>query len=171
MGSGILAGLQRTTRERPTLRPPWADGQTTGAQILRFGAVGLTTTVAYFGLFWLLQTVAAPALANVLALLMTTVANTAANRRLTFGVKGRERLTHAHASGLLAFGLSLTMTTGSISALQLAAPRAGALVELGALGLANALATVARFLLLRASIYHPRRQSSQPPDVSRRTTA
>jgi putative flippase GtrA len=139
--------------------------------MLRFGAVGLTTTVAYFGLFWLLRAVAAPALANLLALLVTTLANTAANRRLTFGVRGRERLARAHASGLLAFGLSLTITTGSLSALQLAAPRAGAMVELAALGLANLLATVARFLLLRAAVYHPRRHSSQPPDISRRTAA
>jgi putative flippase GtrA len=132
--------------------------------------VGLSTTVAYFAIFWLLRSVVTPAVANLLALVITTLANTAANRRLTFGVKGRQRLVRAHAGGLLAFGLSLTMTTGTISALQLAAPGAGALVELVALGLANALATVARFLLLRAAIYDPRR-SRQLPDTSRRKAA
>jgi putative flippase GtrA len=145
-------------------------GTSRTAQILRFGAVGLTTTMAYFAIFWVLRATVTPALANLLALVLTTLANTAANRRLTFGVRGRQRLLRAHAGGLLAFGLSLTMTTGTISALQLAAPRAGALVELGALGLANAVATVARFLLLRAAIYHPGR-SRQLPDSSRRNAA
>jgi putative flippase GtrA len=139
--------------------------------VLRFCAVGLTTTVAYFGLFWLLSAVAAPDLANLVALLVTTVANTAANRRLTFGVRGRQRLGRAHAGGLVAFGLSLTMTTGSISALQVLAPRASAVAGFAVLGLANALATVARFVLLRFAMYDPRRQSSQPPDISRRTAA
>jgi putative flippase GtrA len=168
VGIEILAPRPGTGR-RNSLAGADAGASRTG-QILRFGSVGLTTTVAYFAIFWLLRSIATPAVANLLALVVTTLANTAANRRLTFGVKGRQRLFRAHAGGLLAFGLALAMTTGTISALQLAAPRAGALVELGALGLANALATVARFLLLRSAIYHPRR-SRQLPDSSRRNAA
>jgi putative flippase GtrA len=168
VGIEILAPGAGTGR-RTSLAAADAGGSRTG-QILRFGGVGLTTTVAYFAIFWLLRSIATPAVANLVALVITTLANTAANRRLTFGVTGRQRLLRAHAGGLLAFGLSLTMTTGTISALQLAAPRAGTLVELGALGLASALATVARFLLLRAAIYHPRR-SRQLPESSRRKAA
>jgi putative flippase GtrA len=168
VGIEILAARPGTGRR---ISPAAAGaGSSRTGQILRFGGVGLTTTVAYFAIFWLLRGIVTPALANLLALVLTTLANTAANRRLTFGVKGRQRLLRAHAGGLLAFGLSLTMTTGTIWALQLAAPRAGALLELSALGLANALATIARFLLLRAAIYHPLR-SSQPPDSSRRNAA
>jgi putative flippase GtrA len=168
VGIEILAARPGTGRR---IFPAAADaGSSRTGQILRFGGVGLTTTVAYFAIFWLLRGIVTPALANLLALVLTTLANTAANRRLTFGVKGRQRLLRAHAGGLLAFGLSLTMTTGTIWALQLAAPRAGALLELSALGLANALATIARFLLLRAAIYHPLR-SSQPSDSSRRNAA
>jgi putative flippase GtrA len=163
VGIEIPAGMVRATQGHRALRGHPAEGLSSRAQVLRFCAVGLTTTVAYFGLFWLLRAVAAPTLANLLALLVTTVANTAANRRLTFGVRGRRHNARAHAGGLLAFGLSLTMTTGSISALQVVAPRAGALVGFAALGLANALATVARFVLLRFAIYDPRRHSSPAP--------
>jgi putative flippase GtrA len=168
VGIEILAGRPGTGR-RISLSAAAAGSSRTG-QILRFAGVGLTTTVAYFAIFWLLRGIVTADLANLLALVVTTLANTAANRRLTFGVSGRQRLLRAHAGGLLAFGLSLTMTTGTISALQMAAPRAGTLVELGGLGLANALATVARFLLLRAAIYHPR-GSRQLPDTSRRNAA
>jgi putative flippase GtrA len=171
MGIEILATRQRGTQGPPATRPLAAAGAASRSQILRFGAVGLITTVAYFGLYWLLRGLVAATVANLLALVATTLANTAANRRLTFGVKGREHLARAHAGGLLAFGLSLTMTTGSLSALQVLAPRAGAVAGLAALGLANALATVVRFALLRLAIYHPGRQSNQPPDISRRTAA
>ena len=171
MGIQILAGTQRSIQGHRALRSEPAGAPSSRSQILRFCAVGLTTTVAYFGLFWLLRAVAAPLLANLGALLVTALANTAANRRLTFGVTGRQRLARAHAGGLLAFGLSLTMTTGSISALQVLAPRASAVAGFAALGLANALATVARFMLLRFAIYDPRRHSTPPPDISRRTAA
>ena len=57
------------------------------AQLARFSVVGVVSTVAYVVLYVVLRG-AMPALAaNALALLVTAVANTAANRRLTFGVR------------------------------------------------------------------------------------
>jgi putative flippase GtrA len=170
VSSNLLAAGERGIRSQPALDAGPGHGARVAGQIWRFGAVGLCTTLVNFGLFWALKTVTSAVVANLLALLLTTLANTAANRRLTFGVRGRNRWAHAHAGGLLAFGLSLTLTTGSISALQMAVPRAGVLLELGVLGLANAVTTVARFLLLRAALYHPLRRSAEPT-VSRRNAA
>ena len=48
--------------------------------------VGVACTAAYAVLFLLLRTVAGAQPANLLALLLTAIGNTAANRRLTFGV-------------------------------------------------------------------------------------
>jgi putative flippase GtrA len=53
--------------------------------------------------------------ANAPALALTAVANTAANRRLTFGIRGRADLLHRAArpvelAGLVLAGLAATMT-------------------------------------------------------------
>ena len=45
--------------------------------------------------------------ANLLALLVTAVANTAANRRFTFGVRGRGSAARHQLQGLAVFGLGL----------------------------------------------------------------
>ena len=56
-------------------------------QSLRFAAIGVLSTLAYLLLFLLARPMGAQA-ANLFALLVTAVANTAANRRFTFGVRG-----------------------------------------------------------------------------------
>ena len=51
--------------------------------------------------------------ANLIALLLTAVANTAANRRFTFGIRGPGTARH-QLHGLLVFGLGLLLTSGSL---------------------------------------------------------
>jgi putative flippase GtrA len=103
------------------------------------------------------------ALANAAALLATAVANTAANRRLTFGVRGAESLGRHHLAGLIAFGVALSMTSAATALLGVLAPRASHIVELVVLSATNALATVVRFFLLRIGI--ARRRSVSPPSL------
>ncbi len=67
-------------------RPPSFFGQ-----VVRFGAVGVLSTAAYALLYLLFSAVMTGFVANFLALLVTAIANTAANRRFTFGVRGRSR--------------------------------------------------------------------------------
>jgi hypothetical protein len=57
-------------------------GQT---QVARFVAVGIASTIAYAVLYLLLRGGLGPGSANALALAFTAIANTQANRRLTFG--------------------------------------------------------------------------------------
>ena len=57
-------------------------------QLGSFGVIGVASTLAYYVLFVLLRAPIGAQAANLLALLVTAVANTAANRRLTFGVRG-----------------------------------------------------------------------------------
>ena len=59
-------------------------------QLVRFGTIGAASTLAYLVLFYLCRNVMDPQLANLLALLTTAVANTAANRRFTFGIPGQQ---------------------------------------------------------------------------------
>jgi glycosyltransferase involved in cell wall biosynthesis len=144
-----------------------------------FGMIGVMSTLAYVLLFNLLRNLTSAPIANALALLATAIANTAANRRLTFGVVGRGRLTGDHAGGLAALGVALTITTTSLLLLHLAVPNAGRLMETMVLIAASAIATLARFLLLRAWIFQRRRgrrnslvarsYPSAPPSVAART--
>jgi putative flippase GtrA len=92
--------------------------------------------------------------ANMIALLLTAVANTAANRRLTFGITGPRDLVKHQLQGLIAFGLALVLTGGSLAVLHVLAPSPRRTVELAVLVAANLGATVLRFLLLRAWLYH-----------------
>src|SRR5262249_54282909 len=59
-------------------------------QVVRFGLAGLVSTAAYTLLYLalVLRGGLAPAWANAAALLVTAIANTAANRSITFGVRG-----------------------------------------------------------------------------------
>src|SRR6185312_7143033 len=102
-------------------------------QLVRFAAIGVASTVAHLVLFALLRLVAGAILANVVALLVTSVANTAANRRLTFGVRGRDGAARHQLKGLLIFGLGLGLTTGALALLGYVAPDASRLVELAVL--------------------------------------
>src|SRR5690349_1921310 len=61
-------------------------------RIARFMAVGVASTLAYALLFLALRGLLGAGGANALALALTAVGNTAANRRLTFGLRGRTEL-------------------------------------------------------------------------------
>ena len=123
---------------------------------MRFAAVGVLSTLAYVVLFTLLRGAMDAQAANVLALGATAVANTAANRRLTFGVRGRAGAGRHQLEGLVVFGLGLALTSGSLALLDtLTSP--GRVLELVVLVLANLAATVLRFVLLRGWVFHPRR--------------
>jgi putative flippase GtrA len=100
-----------------------------------------------------------PALAaNAVSLLVTAVANTAANRRWTFGVRGFDALGRHHTQGLLVFGAALAMTTGSLAVLHAIDPTPGRSVEVAVLVAANLAATVVRFGLLRTWVFRTHRR-------------
>jgi len=126
-------------------------------QLTRFVAVGLASTGAYALLYLLLQEVTGAQAANFLALFVTAVANTALNRRLTFGVRGREGAGRHQAQGLFVFLLGWALTSGSLLALHSSAPDATRGVELAVLTAANLASTVLRFLLLRSWVFRNRR--------------
>jgi putative flippase GtrA len=125
-------------------------------QLVRFAAIGVASTVANLVLYVLFRGVMGAIAANVVALLLTTIANTAANRRLTFGVRGSEGAARHQFQGLIVFGLGLGLTTGALALLGHLAPAASQAVELAVIVVANAVATVLRFLLFRAWVFRPR---------------
>ena len=122
------------------------------AQLLRFAAIGVLSTVAHLGLFALLAGPLGAQGANVLALLLAALANTAANRRLTFGVTGRRHLGRHQAQGLLVFGLGWALTAGALALV----PAGSRGLQLAVLMAANATATLVRFVLMRVWIFRRR---------------
>lgn len=117
-------------------------------RLVRFAAVGVASTLAYVGLYLLLRLMLDAQAANLTALAVTAVANTAANRVFTFGVRGRSGLLGHHATGLAAFAVALGLTSGSLAVLHYLAPDAARWVELLVLAVANAVATGVRFAAL-----------------------
>ncbi|MER6113604.1 glycosyltransferase [Streptomyces hirsutus] len=134
--------------ERVAELPPGLAGQ-----LLRFAAVGAASTLCHLLLYTALRSFTGAQAANALALLASAVANTAANRRLTFGVRGRHGVLGHQLKGLAAFLVGLALTSGSLAVLHRTAPEAGPGPELLALVLANLAATLLRFLLLRAWVF------------------
>ena len=131
-------------------------------QLVSFGAIGAASTLAYVALYALIREVASSAPANAVALLITAVANTAANRRLTFEVRDSRGLARDHAAGLLALAVALAITSVSLAALPIVAPRHGRLTEIAVLVAANAAATLVRFLLLRLAIRREPLRAARP---------
>jgi len=122
-------------------------------QLVGFCVVGALSTLFYLLLYSGFRTFTGSQFANALALLVSAVANTAANRRLTFGVRGSERAMQHQAQGLVVFGIGLALTSGSLAALNAATTDPAHSTELAVLIAANLAATVLRFLLLRAWVF------------------
>jgi putative flippase GtrA len=136
--------------------------QRIGSQVLRFGVVGALSTLAFALLFLVLRPLFGEQAANFLALLLTAVANTGVNRWFTFGVTGRVGAVRHQLQGLAVFGLAWCITGGSLVALHDWVPRASPVEEILVLTAANLVATVLRFLLLRAWVFRARRVPPEP---------
>ncbi|GAB3990329.1 bifunctional glycosyltransferase family 2/GtrA family protein [Nocardioides marmoraquaticus] len=136
--------LGRTSAEAGRGRP--------GTQLAVFALVGLASTAAYAVLYVALRSLVSPWSANLLALLLTAVANTAANRRLTFGVRGPDRLLRHQVQGLAIFGVGLGVTSGALWLLH-ATATPGPGLEVIVLTAANLAVTVLRFVALRVWVF------------------
>src|SRR4029079_4162466 len=95
-----------------------------GTRIARFLTVGAGSTIAYGVLFLALRGALGSDGANAAALALTAVGNTAANRRFTFGVRGRAGLLRQHALGAIVFLITLGLTDGALGVLHGLAPGA-----------------------------------------------
>jgi putative flippase GtrA len=133
--------------------------------VARFMGVGVVSTLAYALLFLLLGGPLGAAGANAVALALTAVGNTAANRSLTFGIRGRAQLARHHVRGALVFVVTLALTNGALLVLHGIDAAPARPVELVVLVVAGLAATVTRYLALHTWVFaHARRRD----DVSRR---
>ena len=130
--------------------------------ILRFMGVGVLSTLAYALLYLGLRGPLGAGGANALALALTAVGNTAANRRLTFGVRGRAGLLRQHGMGALVYVLTLALTSGALAVLHRLDTHPSRAVELAVLIAASAAATVTRYVALRSWVFAVARRRPSP---------
>jgi putative flippase GtrA len=172
LGTGLGRGTIRVpalgNSSPPGLRPR-AGGPRAGrygqlaAQLARFFVVGVASTVAYVLLYVLLRGSLPAQAANALSLLLTAMANTAVNRRVTFGIRGRAHAARHQLRGLIAFGIGLAVTSGALVALHAVSAEPGRAAEVAVLVAANLAATVVRFALYRNWVFRGRGGRAGPP--------
>ncbi|MEW1949346.1 bifunctional glycosyltransferase family 2/GtrA family protein [Pseudarthrobacter sp902506025] len=129
-------------------------------QVLRFGLVGAASTLAFALLYLILKGPLSSQEANFVALMLTAIANTAANRRFTFGIKGPSGLFKQQIQGLGIFLMAWVVTSSSLLVLHLVNASASPNLEVLTLTGANIIATFMRFLLLRIWVFRASHSSA-----------
>ncbi len=145
-------------------RRPARSPRTMRAEIVFFAVIGALSTVLHLGGFGLLREVVASApAANAVALLVAAVANTWANRRWTFAVRGRSGAARHQVQGLVVFATTLGMTTAGLTLLQTAMPEAPTSVESLVVAVTTAAATAMKFLAMKLWVFAPESLRPAPP--------
>jgi putative flippase GtrA len=122
-------------------------------QLVRFTGVGIVCTVASLALYAFLRPWIGSQPANAAALIITSLMNTALNRRLTFKITERRRMKRDHLNGLIVILVALLITGGSLAVLHWVRPDASVADELWTTTLSGFIATAVRFTLLRHWIF------------------
>lgn len=132
-----------------------------GSPIVRFMGIGVVSTLAYALLLVALRSPLGVHAANAAALAITAVANTQANRRLTFGVRGRPSLLRHHVMAFIVFLLTLGITNESLALLHALDRSPRTWLETVVLVVASAAATVTRYIGLRSWVFAKERRRSR----------
>lgn len=150
---------------RAPLDDPDGGGQHLLGQTVRFCLVGGASTIAYVVLFLVLGVFMDTQAANFGALIITAVANTAANRAFTFNVHGGRRLASHHVQGIAIFAFSWALTASALSLLHVLNPDAGSVSEIVVLTGANLVGTGIRFIVFRYITFRRRDITVEAGDV------
>ena len=128
------------------------------ASVAGFARVGVASTVAYLVLFLALAGTLGRFAANALALAVCTAANTAAHRRYTFARRGRPSRRNMVLGGMAALSTSVAVTSLALALVDWAGFTPWWLLA-SFLVLANAIAALVRFVLLRSWMFRTKQSS------------
>jgi glycosyltransferase involved in cell wall biosynthesis len=164
-----LRGVWRMLVRRPRGLRRMRTNEVAADQLLRFAGVGVVSTLGYLFLFVAWRPLVGPIGANAVAMAIATLFNTAVHRELSHTADGQARRGRLYAVAGGLYAVSFAFTTLGLLVAQLVVP--GALLpELVAITLANLVAAVFRFAVLRAWIFRPCARSgagAQPLELSR----
>jgi putative flippase GtrA len=119
--------------------------------------VGTAATGLQLLLYTGLRLVWGPLSANLLAMLVSTLAGIELNRRLTFGARGRARLLRQYAGSVAVFLVGLALSSAGLALITELDPGAARRTELLTLLTVAVLVGLIRFFLLREWVF-PRRE-------------
>jgi putative flippase GtrA len=163
-GSARVEGLPQRPQPRP-VHPDAVVARREGGllwQLLSFALIGVASTVATAVLYAVFRSWCTPLLANLFALVITTLLNTEANRRLTFmGLRAPGATGRVHLQGLVVFALYYALTSGALLALQALVARPSRWLEVGVLLVASVVGTAGRFVVLRRWVFRDRTQDEK----------
>lgn len=131
--------------------------------LVMFSVIGLMATMTTLVLYTVFRTWWPPLAANLVAMTLSLLLNTEANRRLTFRDRHRGSLMLVHLQSLIVFALYCGFTSGALLVLDAATDHPSRLVELVVLLASSALGTLGRFALLNTWIFRPRPVSLPEP--------
>jgi len=143
------------------------EGSDLPASVAGFARVGLVSTVAYLVLFFALAGVMGRFGANALALVVCTAANTAVHRRYTFARRGEPSRRNLVLGGSAALTTSLCATSLALALVDGVGVSPTWLVA-SALVLANGVAALVRFVLLRGWMFRTARSPDEAAGPTRR---
>ena len=121
-------------------------------ELAEFGLIGLIGTAVYLALYELLRPTASALGANAVALVLTAIGSTLANRRFTFRAQGHGRLGQEAQEVMVVLLLGLAISSAALGLLGVLSPTADTTAQMMAMVGANTVAAVLRFLVLRASL-------------------
>jgi putative flippase GtrA len=110
------------------------------------------STAGHAMLYWLLRWWWAPLLANLVAQSVVTLANTEANRRLTWR-DSRTGLVRAHLGATALFVVGYLMTMGSVYGFRQVVDHTSTFSEAVVLAVACVCVTALRFVVLRSAVF------------------
>jgi putative flippase GtrA len=148
-----LSRPKKSKRRKDLLRYPVV------RQLIRFTGVGIICTITSLALYALSRPWMGPQPANAAALIITSLMNTALNRRLTFKITGSRKRTRDHLNGLIVIAVALVITGGSLGILHAFLPDATLSEDLWTTTLSGFVATAVRFTMLRHWIFRRARNA------------
>jgi putative flippase GtrA len=154
-----MAGRRARARAHEQRHPnPPPREQATADQLFSFAGVGVLSTLSYLLLFAVCRPVLGPLGSNALALALCTLVNTSIHRALADRVRGPAHQLAgqprflAAAAGLFAISMAMTTTALLVAGLVSATSMTSQLV---AVTIANGVAALVRFTVLRAWVFRP----------------
>ena len=158
-----LRGVRRLIFRRPKGLRPERSNEVAADRLLRFAGVGLISTLGYLFLFVAWRPILGALGANAVAMAIATLFNTAVHRELSHGRDGLVGRGRMILVVLSLYAISLALTTGALL-IAGAVTSASLVIELIAITVANAVAAIFRFSVLRAWVFRPR-FSTNPADI------
>ena len=148
----LLGRLSRGETNMPVRPTERIAPLSTVDQLIRFGSIGLVSTVVAAGLFLTMAPAIGTVVANAVAFVICAIANAAANRRYTFALQGRAGRSRHFTATLVLGVVPLLLTTAVLVAFDLAGMTSLGVALLAVLSI-NGASTVLKFVLLRRWVY------------------